>query len=115
MNDGKGAALWFTASPLYDTRGRIVGAIESIRDITEWKEAEKALNESEKRFRECLPTSCHRRSMKRISGKSDVCQPDCLCEMFGYTREDFERGLNILDMVILSDREKARDAIHEYV
>jgi len=40
LNGGKGAHLWFTASPLYDTAGRIVGAIESIRDITERKAAE---------------------------------------------------------------------------
>ena len=37
---GKGAFLWFIASPLYDTHGNITGAIESIRDITDWKTAE---------------------------------------------------------------------------
>ncbi len=37
---GKGAYLWFIASPLYDTHGNITGAIESIRDITDWKTAE---------------------------------------------------------------------------
>jgi PAS domain S-box-containing protein len=35
--------LWNTASPLYDPEGRIVGAIESIRDITARKRAELAL------------------------------------------------------------------------
>jgi len=48
FNESKGADLWFTACPLYDTRGLIVGAIESIRDITERKRTEQALNESEK-------------------------------------------------------------------
>ncbi|MFA5348547.1 MAG: PAS domain S-box protein [Methanoregula sp.] len=43
MNDGKGASIWFTTSPLYNTRGVIVGAIESIRDITERKLAELEL------------------------------------------------------------------------
>ena len=36
--------LWNTASPLYDPEGRIVGAIESIRDITELRKGEHALN-----------------------------------------------------------------------
>jgi PAS domain S-box-containing protein len=35
--------LWNTASPLYDPEGKIVGAIESIRDITVRKRAELAL------------------------------------------------------------------------
>ncbi len=48
FNNGTGAVLWFTASPLYDTHGTVVGAIESIREITGRKRAEDALNESEK-------------------------------------------------------------------
>jgi PAS domain S-box-containing protein len=51
FNEGKGAALWFTASPLYDTKGTVVGAIESIREITERKRAEEALAESEEKYR----------------------------------------------------------------
>jgi PAS domain S-box-containing protein len=35
--------LWNTASPLYDPAGRIAGAIESVRDITDRKRAEEAL------------------------------------------------------------------------
>jgi len=40
---GKGAYLWGIAAPLYDSKGNIVGAIESIRDITERKQIEDAL------------------------------------------------------------------------
>ena len=43
FNDGKGASLWFIASPLYDTQGTIIGAIESIREITARKRAEEEL------------------------------------------------------------------------
>ncbi|MDO9034125.1 MAG: PAS domain S-box protein, partial [Methanoregula sp.] len=41
---GEGAYVWFIASPLYDTGGNIIGAIESIRDVTERKRAEEALH-----------------------------------------------------------------------
>ena len=37
---GKGAYLWFIASPLYDANGTVTGAIQVIRDITENKRAE---------------------------------------------------------------------------
>ena len=40
---GKGAHLWLIASPLYDAAGKVIGAIESIRDITSHKDAEEKL------------------------------------------------------------------------
>ncbi len=44
---GKRAFLWGKASPLYDSNGCIVGAIESIRDITKRKQVEEALKKRE--------------------------------------------------------------------
>ncbi|MFA4876589.1 MAG: PAS domain S-box protein [Methanoregula sp.] len=40
---GKGAHVWQVASPLYDTRGNMIGAIEAFRDITQRKIAEEEL------------------------------------------------------------------------
>jgi PAS domain S-box-containing protein len=47
----QGKWLHFTASPIRDDDGRIIGAIETLEDITERKRAEEALHESEKSFR----------------------------------------------------------------
>ncbi|MFA6383731.1 MAG: PAS domain S-box protein, partial [Candidatus Omnitrophota bacterium] len=49
MNDGKGLHLWAIATPLWDPKGAIVGAIESVRDITARKVVEAGL-EKEKAF-----------------------------------------------------------------
>ncbi|MCL6634457.1 MAG: diguanylate cyclase [Peptococcaceae bacterium] len=43
LHNGRGAYLWIKASPLYDQDGRLAGAIETIRDITERKRLEDRL------------------------------------------------------------------------
>lgn len=51
LNSGRGAYVWAVASPLYDSDGAVIGAIESIRDITEHKKTMAALRESEGKYR----------------------------------------------------------------
>jgi PAS domain S-box-containing protein len=48
----KGKWLFFTVAPLKDTDGNIIGAIETIQDITERQMAEQALINSEARYRQ---------------------------------------------------------------
>lgn len=48
---GKGAHLWARACPLYDADGSLTGAIESIRDITDLKKVENALETSREFYR----------------------------------------------------------------
>ncbi|HYA15374.1 MAG TPA: PAS domain S-box protein, partial [Syntrophales bacterium] len=45
---GGNRTLWGKARPLYDSKGCIAGAIQSIRDITERRRAEKALKKRER-------------------------------------------------------------------
>ncbi|MGD0154295.1 MAG: PAS domain S-box protein, partial [Thermacetogeniaceae bacterium] len=51
---GRGAWLWGTASPLVDDEGNIIGAIESIRDITERKRTEEELERHRERLEELV-------------------------------------------------------------
>jgi diguanylate cyclase (GGDEF)-like protein/PAS domain S-box-containing protein len=48
---GQDVFLWIKASPICDAWGNIVGAIESIRDITNQKLVERALREGEEKYR----------------------------------------------------------------
>ncbi len=46
--------IWATASPLRDDEGELIGAIESIRDITDRIEAENAIKNSENRLADII-------------------------------------------------------------
>ncbi|MBA4418783.1 MAG: hypothetical protein C0392_12875, partial [Syntrophus sp. (in: bacteria)] len=52
--------VWGKASPLRDGNGNIVGAIESIRDITAWKRMEEGLQKA----REELEATVHERTLE---------------------------------------------------
>ncbi|MCR4400210.1 MAG: PAS domain S-box protein, partial [Syntrophomonadaceae bacterium] len=51
---GTGAILWGKATPLFDERGNVVGAIESVRDVTERHRMEAALRESQRRMADII-------------------------------------------------------------
>ena len=48
--EGGAAWLYFTASPLRDADGKIVGAVETLQDVTERKQEQIARRESERRL-----------------------------------------------------------------
>ena len=51
LYNNKGAWLFVKASPLHDQACNIIGAIESIRDITDRKQVEDAIRTSEEKYR----------------------------------------------------------------
>ncbi|MBN1390333.1 MAG: response regulator [Candidatus Thermoplasmatota archaeon] len=54
LNDNKGANLWFVAAPLYNIKGEIFGAIQTIRDITERVKVEVELQQHRERLEEMV-------------------------------------------------------------
>jgi len=47
---GKDVILWARASPFYDQNGNVIGAIETIRDVTDWKRAQSTLLQMNKQL-----------------------------------------------------------------
>ena len=102
---GKPVTLMGKASPLYNRHDEIIGAIESIRDITEREQAEGALLESGKRFRELadlLPQVVYEADTEGNLTYSN----HTAFERFGYTEDDFKQGLNIWQMLAPDDLER---------
>jgi PAS domain S-box-containing protein len=86
MHDGKGGYIWITAAPILDNDNRIAGAIESIRDVTEIKQAERKIQQSERRLSTLmsnLPGMAY-----RIVGTNDRWQVEFVSQgsyqIFGY-------------------------------
>jgi PAS domain S-box-containing protein len=88
LNKGKGAYLWGIASPLYDSSSSVVGAIESIRDITERKQVEEALRES-RDFLDKIINSIGDPIFVIDRQHRHILVNDALCALANRTREEF--------------------------
>jgi len=107
---GKGAHLWFVASPLCDTHGNIVGAIESIRDITGQKKLERSVRAGERRYHNVFDAAAEAMIVvDRDSGKILDTNMAAM-RLYGYTRDEF-RSLQSRDLT--KDRERMIHADRE--
>ncbi len=76
---GKGAYVWATASRLFDRDGNFVGAIESIRDISDRKEARDKLETANRELEAFVYTVSHdlRTPLTPIIGYADFLHESC--------------------------------------
>lgn len=77
-----------TACPIYDKKGKVIGAIECIRDITRQKRAEDALIESEERFRVAFYASPDAVSITCLEDGAWIDINEGFTMLTGYTREE---------------------------
>lgn len=107
----KGGMRWFETfrTPLLDDDGEIVGTVGSARDITKRKEAEKALRDSEEKYRNILETIADGYHEVDLSGNLTLVT-DSLCEIIGYSREELLR-MNYRE---LTDETNAQSVFRAY-
>jgi PAS domain S-box-containing protein len=79
--------LQTTKAPHRDSEGRIVGYIGIARDITEHKETERALQESEAQFRQLFNSTVDAIFIHDLEGRF-LAVNDIACSRMGYSREE---------------------------
>ena len=100
------------AFPILDESGKPKGVVEYVRDVTVRKEVEKALQESEERFRELaelLPETIYEMD---INGNLTFVNRSAF-DHFRYDQKDYDQGLNAFEMIAPEDRNKAMENIRK--
>jgi PAS domain S-box-containing protein len=85
----QGKWLFFTAAPLLDDEGNIIGAIETLQDISDQKKTEQALNKSERRLMALLDFTPYPVVVFTLDGRVNYLNP-AFTEIFGWTLEELE-------------------------
>jgi PAS domain S-box-containing protein len=95
--DGVRRTFLSTKGPLFDGQGRVTGLFGICRDITVRKQAEKALRESEERFRSIFEHAGTGIAITDLEGRFLRCNP-AYCTLLGYTEEEL-RELNFKSLM----------------
>jgi len=85
--DGSSFPVEYVSTPIIDD-GEIVGAVVSFRDITERKQTEAALSESEERYRKIVESTHEAIFLVRIADGIMLDVNDEACRMVGYSRDE---------------------------
>ncbi|MFA6413355.1 MAG: PAS domain S-box protein [Syntrophales bacterium] len=84
---GRNRILSGRAVPLYDGSGQVIGAIESIRDMTERKAMEEELRKSEEKYRNILENMEEVYFEVDLKGRLTFFN-DAACTVTGYSRDE---------------------------
>ncbi len=103
--DNPRAYLWAVATPLYDIQGNITGAIESIRDITDRRQAENNLKASEEQYRRIVETANEGIWLNDRDNKITFVNQK-MADMLGYTVEDII-GCSLFKFIAKDHRQMA--------
>lgn len=95
---------------LREERNLMDAIAERLGKVIERRKTEKALEQSERKYREFIDSLPQIVFEIDAKGKLRFVNQRAL-ENYGYTQEDFQRGLKIFQLVIPEDREKLKTAI----
>jgi len=108
-----GSAIWVSIScmPMYDDGGICTGLLGLFTDISERRQAEKSLQESEERFRAIFLQAAVGIAQTSLTGEWLLVN-DRLCQILGYTPAEL-RTKTFLDITHPDDRDSSLGAIRQ--
>jgi len=90
-DDGSRLPVHIHAFPVYEADGAVKGFIEVVEDITEHKQAEEALKESQERYKALFEGTAEGILVADIKTKRFKYANPAICRMLGYTEEELKR------------------------
>lgn len=110
--DGRKIYFLVSGAPVLDEAGNTIASIGAMVDINDRKIAEKALSESEKKFRDMadlLPVAIWEADLAgNITYTNKIGY-----ELTGYRQDDLGRGINIMSLIIEEDRNRAAENLKQ--
>ena len=112
--DGERISISLSAVPLRDVQGMVIGSFGVISDLTEKKRSEKAIRESEEKFRRIFESMQDVFYRGDAEGRLTLMSPSG-ARLLGYDSADALIGKSIAEAMYLDpqDRKRFLEAIHE--
>jgi PAS domain S-box-containing protein len=111
----KGKWLFFTAAPMRDTEGRVIGAIETLQDVSERKEIQEALQNNMKDLNERVKELNCLYAISDLVEKEDISLEDIFQGMVDLIPPAWQYPETTCARIILEDQEFKTDNFEETI
>lgn len=110
-HNGLRVLLQVFGAPIRDSSGEVTASVAIFQDITERKQAETALRESEEQYRRLVETMTEGLVILDQNSKISYVN-DKYCQMFGYTRAEL-LGIKVTEILDAANQEILRNELHK--